>query len=122
MPSLPTRYTLSFERLASEAVIRTPNTSEGWRGEVRRAADGLCVAISFQERSPRAASLSGLNVIFHPELGIPRLKRRVDRVPRDHAHVSHPAENDAEMIRRVARSRQQPYMIVDRIVASDEPM
>ena len=105
-------------RLAGKSVALAADFAGRRRGEMRRAAQRIGVAIALQETAPRRRRLRRIDVEFRRQFGIARLQRRVHEVAGEHRVVLAAAEGEGDMAGRMARRRQDAHVIADREIVA----
>src|SRR3954447_4311345 len=106
--------------LEPEAVSPALDVAYRGRREMHRAAERIGVAVALEEAPPRRNGLVAVGIDAHDQLGVAGLDRRVDQVAGEYRLIAAAPGADREMIGRVPRSRRQPDMIVQFVVAGDE--
>src|SRR5262249_24812799 len=93
-----------------------------WRGEMRRAAQRVGVAIALQEAAPGLSGRRRIDVELHRHFGIACLDWRMHEIAREHGVIPGLAEPESGMAGRVTRRRQDTDVIADRMLVADHLM
>src|SRR5258706_7642719 len=92
-----------LRRVEAEALALALHVADRRRREVRRAHQGLGVAIALEETAPGGGRLLGVEVGPRRQVEIAHLERRVDQIAGHHRILAPAAEADREVVGRVAR-------------------
>ena len=79
---------------------------------MHRAAQRVGVAVALEEAPSGLDGLVAIGIDPHDQLGIARLDRRMDQIAGEHRLVAAPSGAHREMIRRMARGRRQPDVVL----------
>src|SRR4051812_34119715 len=92
-------------RLAGKPVAGAADLAHRRRGEMRRAAQRVGVAIAFEEAAARDACLRLVEVELDRHFRIARLQRRMHQIAGEYRVILAAAEGEGEMAGGMARCR-----------------